>query len=266
MPRKVSKRSYRKRPQKARRSKRRYYRRRYYKRSVIKKPEIRILENQATNQAFNGGYGVGRILNLTRVDASNPAAGVVDIDNVKYTIGNSPITGTGGKLIEGSKVRLKYLYIKGYIKVSGTSEDDFNCKLMVFRWKRNTKNDALTWDELINNTINGKPNLSDPSTWTEAQRLELMYTQDWKNDIKINFYRRIKNLYRRYDDANNIIPFRIRIPLYDCVFTCDSKWETNNWVSYQNASTNGLYFTFLSNQYNDTNTITYKYKLYYTDY
>ena len=254
------KRTYKKRTYK-RRYRKRYYKRRYYK--PLKKPEIHILENQATAQPFNGGYGVGKILNITRVNGSSSNT---DIDQLKYNVGNSPITGIGGKDIEGNKIRLKYLYIKGFIKVSGTDEDDFNCKLMVFRWKRNTKNDDLTWNDLINNTINGKPDLTDPSTWTEAQRLELMYTQDWKNDIKINFYKKVKNLYRKYDDANNIIPFKIRIPLYDCVFTCDCKWETNSYNAFMNASTNGLYFTFLSNQYNNTNTITYKYKLYYTDY
>ena len=255
MPRKVSKRSYRKRPQKARRSRRRYYRRRFYKRSTIKKPEIHIVESAVNEFAFNNStYGVGTFNNLTKISGS----GVSVLDQIQYKLMN--------KNIEGSKVRLKYLYIKGYIKVSGTNEDDFNCKLMIFRWKRNTLNASLGWSDLLNNTTWGNPNLSDPSTWSETERLQLLYMQDWKNDIKINFYKRVKNLYRKYDDANNIIPFKIRVPLYDCVLTCDNSKNGSTYTPNADPSTNGLYFTFLSNQFNETNTISYKWKLYYTDY
>lgn len=254
MPRKVSKRSYKKRTYKPRRYKKRTYRRRFYKRSTIKKPEINIVSGSREEYPFNNAtLGVGTIQNFTAI-SGDPVNGV---DDLQYKLFN--------KNIEGSKVRLKYLYIKGYIKVSGTNEDDFNCKLMVFRWKRNVLNRALTWDDLINNNYNIP--LSTPANWTEAQRLQMLYMQDWKNDIKINFYRRVKNLYRKYDDANNIIPFRIRIPLYDCVMTCDSEKNSNNkFVPVANPSTNGLYFTFLSNQLNENCTISYKWKLYYTDY
>ena len=228
MPRKVyKKRSYKKRPVKARRYKRNY-RRRYYKRSTIKKPEIHIVENSINGIAFNHvNNGLGKFTILNPVGGSS----VSDLDEQQYKI--------LGKNIEGSKVRLKYLYIKGFIKVSGTNEDDFNCKLMIFRWKRNTSNSAINWDELINNSQG--ITLTDPSTWTENQRLQMLYMQDWKNDIKINFYRRVKNLYRKYDDANNIIPFKIRVPLYDCVFTCDSVKSGTTFNPLPNASTNGLY-------------------------
>lgn len=248
------KRTYKKRAYKKRTYKRRYkrtYKRRYYK--PIKKPEIHIVEDTINEFPFNNGtYGVGTFNNLSKVGGSTDG-----LDEIQYTL--------DGKNIDGSKVRLKYLYIKGFIKVSGTNEDDFNCKLMVFRWKRNTANSNITWDNLINNT-NAITNINDPSTWTETDRLRLLYMQDWKNDIKINFYKKIKNLYRKYDDANNIIPFKIRIPLYDCVLTCDNTKSGGLYTPIVNPSTNGLYFTFLSNQFNETNTISYKWKLYYTDY
>ena len=248
------KRTYKKRSYKPRRYKR-VYRRRYYKRSALKKPEIHIVEDAVNEFPFNNStFGLGKFNNLSKITGS----GVSDLDEIQYKL--------MGKNIEGSKVRLKYLYIKGYIKVSGTNEDDFNCKLMVFRWKRNTLNNTLSWVDLLNNTTYGNPNLSDPSTWSETQRLQLLYMQDWKNDIKINFYKRVKNLYRKYDDANNIIPFKIRIPLYDCVLTCDNTKSSSTYTPNPDASTNGLYFTFLSNQFNETNTISYKWKLYYTDY
>lgn len=260
------KRTYKKRAYKKRTYKRRYYKRRVYKRRYykpIKKPEIHIVENDTlTGYAFNNtGFGLGKFVNLTTIKSDL----VDDIDSVKYEV--HPVNSTGsGKLIEGKKIRLKYLYIKGFIKIASTGDaDDFNCKLMVFRWKRNTTNASLLWTNLINNTNN--IDLNDPSTWTEDQRLDLMYKQDWKNDIKINFYRKIKNLYRKYDDANNVIPFKIRVPLYDCVLTCDAFRDSNGKFAANNhPSTNGLYFTFLSNKYDETTIINYKTKLYYTDY
>ena len=239
------KRSYKKKSYKRRYYKRRYYKRRYYKRRYpkpIKKPEIHITENQLGQNAFNNStYGMGLFNNLTVISGSSQN----DKDAIEYKLNN--------KVIDGSKVRLKYLYIKGYIKVFGTNEDDFNCKLMVFRWKRNTTNTFINWSDLINNINNF--NLTDPLTWTEQQRLEMLYMQDWKNDIKVNFSKRIKNLYRKYDDANNIIPFKIRIPLYDCVLTCDCVKNTSTGIYdvISNPSNNGIYFTFLSNQFNETN-------------
>lgn len=256
MPRKVSKRSYRKRPQKARRSRKRFYRRRFYRRSAIKKPEIHILETNYNANPFNdSSYGVGAFQNLTSISQVQPVA---QYDTLVYKLSD--------KTIDGKKIRLKYLYIKGYIKVGASTSadaDDFNCKLMVFRRKRNMSNMSLDWETLINNSPSGAP-----SAWTEDQRLDMMYKQDWKNDIKINFYKRVKNLYRKYDDANNIIPFKIRVPLYDCVLSCDCyKSSTDNkHYAHAHPSTNGLYFTFLSNKYDDNTTINYKVKLYYTDY
>lgn len=275
MVRKYKKRTYK--PRK-RTYKRRIYRRRYYKRRYkpIKKPEIHIVESNYNNVSFNNTTnGMGIINNLTSISSNSDA----DIDNLVFSL--------NGKDIEGKKVRLKYLYIKGYIKVSGHSadysssqtqtggttghiddgvDDNFNCKLMIFRWKRNTVNSSLLWGNLVNN-IDGI-DLTDPSTWTDDDRLSLMYKQDWKNDIKVNFYKKVKNLYRKYDNINNVIPFKIRVPLYDCVLSCDSYKNATDGKFYAHSqpSTNGLYFTFLSNKYDVSTVMNWKYKLYYTDY
>lgn len=252
----------RKRTYKKRAYKRRYkrtYRRRGYKRRFykpIKKPEIHIMESSVGSVFNNSTLGVGTFHNMTDILSD----GATTEDAIVYKI--------QGKPIEGKKIRLKYLYIKGYIKVlSSTDADDFNCKLMVFRRKRNTTNILMQWTTLVNNT--GRiTSINDPTTWTDEQRLQMMYMQDWKNDIRVNFYKKVKNLYRKYDDANNIIPFKIRIPLYDCVLTCDSTFNssTNTFMAQNHPSTNGLYFTFLSNKYDENTYINYKYKLYYTDY
>lgn len=254
MPRKTyKKRTYKKRVYKNRRYKKRFYRRKFYK--PIKRPEIHIVED-TTDITFNdASTGVGNFINLTRIGEGQPEP---QYDDMWFSINN--------KRIDGRKIRLKYLYIKGYIKVSssdGGDADDFNCKLMVFRWKRNTSNSTLTWGTLVNNPPSGSP-----STWSETDRLNMMYKQDWKNDIKVNFSKRIKNLYRKYDDANNIIPFKIRIPLYECVLTCDTTFDTSigRYSALVNPSTNGIYFTLLSNKYDDKVILSYKYKLYYTDY
>ena len=151
----------------------------------------------------------------------------------------------GGKPIEGKKIRLKYLYIKGYIMVSGSSatttnnpngtmnindavDDNFNCKLMVFRWKRNTTNYTLNWTTLMNGITSNSP-----ANWTTADILNMMYRYDWKNDITINFYKKVKNLYRKYDNINNVIPFKMRIPLYDCVLTCDTTFNSTTGYTAQ---------------------------------
>lgn len=135
---------------------RKYYKRRYKKlyRKALKRPEIHIVEKDLGYNFNNGTYGVGQIVKLTEITNSNATA--ADMDDVKFNI--------NGKPIEGRKIRLKYLYIKGYIKVgaqTAADADDFNCKLMVFRWKRNTTNQVLYWGDLMNNA---GFDLNDPSS------------------------------------------------------------------------------------------------------
>ena len=85
--------------------------------------------------------------------------------------------------------------------------------------------------------------------------------------LQLIFYKKVKNLYRKYDNINNVIPFKMRIPLYDCVLTCDTTFNsTTGYTAQNNPSTNGLYFTFLSDKFDSNTSINYKWKLYYTDY
>lgn len=257
MPRKVSKRSYRKRPQKARRSRRRYYRRRFYRRTAIKKPEIHICSD---NIEFSyTGLSNGTINPITLISGTvggGGAEGPENNDLIQFRINNKPI--------EGRKIRLKYLYIKGYLY---SEDNNINGKLFIFRRKKNTQNGPLTWGGLMELPIN----LNNPSTWTTDNINDILYKYDWKNDINNQIKKKVKLIYKSYDNNNNYIPFKIRIPLYDCVLTCDASWSstTPGWTVSSYPSTNDLYISYITNAnmgQGSTHALKLKYKLYYTDY
>ena len=255
MPRKVyKKRSYKKRVYKGRRYKRRYYKRKFYRKSTIKRPEIHISKNNVlflgpnTNPNQNGTF-----VNITTIGGSNAS----NSDDIKFTL--------NGAEIQGRKIILKYLYIKGYLN-STTVEDDINGKLYIFRRKRNVKNNVMDWPTLLDMPFN----LSSPSSWTAENVRDILYCYDWKNDINGQIKHYVKKIYAKYDNTNNIIPFKIRVPLYDCVLTCDSVYDTSGgfFTPQTDASTNGLYLSFITtSNLNDTSVqLKLKYKIYYTDY
>lgn len=256
MPRKVSKRSYRKRPQKARRSRRRYYRRRYYKRNVIKKPEIHICSD---NIEFSHiGLSNGTIKHITSITGTvgSGAQGPENNDLIQFRINN--------KNIEGRKIRLKYLYIKGYLY---SEDNNINGKLYIFRRKKNVSNGPLTWTGLMELPIN----LSSPGSWTTENINDILYKYDWKNDINNVIKKKVKMIYKSYDNNNNYIPFKIRIPLYDCVLSCDASWNSTDqsWEASAYPSTNALFISYITNASmgeGSTHALKLKYKLYYTDY
>lgn len=255
MPRKVVKRSYRKRPQKARRSRRRFYRRRFYKRNPIKKPEIHILKENYEWGATTGLNKNGDMVHITPI-SSVDVAGYNQSDAVEYNFGD--------KKIEGRKIRLKYLYIKGYLDCSQTQQD-VNGKLYIFRKKANINNNSLSWTDLIDMPIN----LSDPTTWTNDDNQKILYCYDWKNDIKGQLKKKIKLFYRAYDNVNNMIPFKIRIPLYDCVLSCDSSYDTTDskWKANNYPSNNAIFLSFINlKPLTGSSRLFLKTKLYYTDY
>lgn len=269
MPRKTYKRrTYKKRTYKARRYKRRYYKRRYY-RKPIKKPEIHILKEEYAYSADEGDKVNGGFINITPISA-DPST---DSDNMKFMIGD--------KQIEGRKIRLKYLYIKGYYQLSysyqGAGEDDtendnnVNAKLYVFRIKKNMSNTFTGWNTFLDMPVN----YNNSDNWTYPNIQDILYTYDWRNDLKTNVVKRVKNLYKAYDNTNNLIPFKIRIPLYDCVLTCDNSYSdnNNNYIAQQYPSTNGILFSFITTGALTSKTaqqraqfLKLKTKLYYTDY
>ena len=247
MPRKVSKRSYRKRPQKARRSRKRFYRRRYYRRNAIKKPEIHISEG-------TGLYsGNGDFSHITAIAGNN----ALHYDDIKYTLNGSDI--------QGRKIRLKYLYIKGYLSCTSSFDDDINGKLYIIRRQKNVSNGGMTWSTLLNMPFG----LNNPANWTADNIKDVLYCYDWKNDLKGQIKHYVKKIYAKYDNTNNIIPFKIRIPLYDCVLSCDAVYDTTNNYYAPSAypSTNAIFLSYLSTQPNNENVkLKLKWKLYYTDY
>lgn len=246
-PRKTAKRTYKRRTYK-----KRYYKRRFYRRyKPIKKPEIRICESMFI---FNQQSQNGQLRHLTEI--SDDGVSKPQANQVKYKL--------NGQDLEGRKIRLKYLYIKGYLQVDNTNNmDDFNAKFYVFRKKKNLDNTALTWTDLLD-----MPEaLVSPGSWDDTQRLDVLYTYNWKNDINGIIKKKVKNLYRRYDNANNIVPFKLRIPLYDCVMSCDTSISNSTYSARIRPSTNDIYYAMISNKaLSNTTFLRVKFKLYYTDY
>lgn len=263
MPRKTyKKRTYKKRAYKTRRYRKRFYKRRFYNKS-IKKPEIHIYKGEQNVININNGV-------LKHLTPINP---VIDLSSGGYTDSDAVEFKLDDKLIDGRKIRLKYLYIKGYFNLFDTSDDNINAKFYVFRYKKNVNNSNLSWSSLMDLPIGV---LDTPTSWTASNKKDILYTYDWKNDINNVIKRKVKNMYRKYDDNNNLVPFKIRIPLYDCVLTCDTKFDSTSgrWTAESVPSTNSLWCAFLTTAtlYSGTgdaetsNYCRYKWKLYYTDY
>lgn len=246
---------------------RKYYKRRYKKsyRKTLKRPEVHILKENV----FFGENMNGALVNLTTITNQNGTTGYNQSDEVQYKIRD--------KNIEGKKIRLKYLYIKGYVNISTTAatDDDNICgKVYVFRRKQNLSNNDLGWNGLLDTPYN----LNDTSNFSNQKVLhDILYVYDWKNDVKQQVKRKVKNIYRKYDDGNNVLPFKIRIPLYDCVLTCDNNYNTqyNKFNAQSFPSTNGIWLSFITTKTLSGNADNYaftdnfmkcKYKLYYTDY
>lgn len=253
MPRKAyKKRTYKKRTYKAKRYRRRYYKRRYYRRKAIKKPEIHIVDDNLTwsyNNLSNGEFK-----NITTITGQVEGTGGGP-DTIKFSI--------NGKGIEGRKIRLKYLYIKGYLY---TTENNVNGKIYVIRRQKNGGNAGMSWQTLLNMPVNVLP-----SNWTDENINDVLYRYDWKNDLNGQIKHYVKSIYKSYDNNNNYIPFKIRIPLYDCVLTCDNEWvpQTQIWIANANPSTNAIYLSYVTNApmgEGSTTSLKLKYKLYYTDY
>lgn len=254
MPRKTyKKRTYKKRAYKTRRYRRRYYKRRYYKKS-IKKPEIHISKNTIdigpSSSVKNGDF-----VNITTIGGTNAS----NSDDIKYTLNNADI--------QGRKIRLKYLYIKGYLSTGSSLDNDINGKLYIIRRVKNVSNGGMTWSTLLDMPFA----LNSPSSWTLDNINDILYCYDWKNDINGQIKHYVKKIYAKYDNTNNLIPFKIRIPLYDCVMVCDSSYDTtsNQFAPSSYPSTNGIFVSYVTN--NNTGQITthqlrLKWKLYYTDY
>lgn len=255
MPRKVyKKRSYKKRVYKGRRYKKRFYRRRFYKKSTIKRPEIHISKDNITflGESSNPNQN-GTFINITTIGGNNAS----NSDDIKYTL--------NGAEIQGRKIRLKYLYVKGYLLTSGSYDDDINGKLYIIRRNKNVSNGGMTWSTLLDMPFG----LNNPSSWTAENIRDVLYCYDWKNDLNGQIKHYVKKVYAKYDNTNNIIPFKIRIPLYDCVMTCDSSFDTTNnvFVPSTNPSTNAIFLSYVSTSgTNPQISLKLKWKLYYTDY
>lgn len=267
-PKKTYKKSYKKRYYK-RRYKKRYskkYRFRKFRKSVS--PEIRQIKgelNYVRNQDGTLTNNRGMIYRLIDIDTQTSAT---EAENVVYRV--------NGKAISGNKIKLKWLYIKGYYRCENTEREGYspsaevNVQLKIFRLFKNISNSQLTWGDIIQN------NLDFTQLTTDAVQRELLYLADMKNDLKGKLWIKTKKIYRKYSPVNSFIPFKIRIPLYDAVVQCDSYKSGNSYIANHDPSTNGLYITMLSPQQVPDGPYTgdaarpyrhlyMKYKIYYTD-
>lgn len=256
MPRKYKKRTGKKKKY----YKRKYYKRKYYKKASVKKPEIRRVTGEIKYGNQEGLYKNGDMFNVTSI-GFDPIPGVIieNNNNVNYKLWTSNIL--------GRKIRLKYLYLKGYLLHNYANNENINAKLFVFDKKRNMDNTGLVWSDVKNTQ-----GLTDNSaTWTSLQTADVLYKYDWSNGLKNFVTHKSKSFYSKYDNINNTIPFKLRVPLYDRVMTCspwiDPAHPNNGWIAKEIPETNAIFLSFLSTDNNMVNTsIVIKWKLYYTDY
>lgn len=257
----------------------RYYKKRYYKKRYGKKYRFRkfrksispeIQQMKGTLEYIQNSDGTlsrtrGAIYRLINPSTQSTAT---EPENVIYNVNN--------RVISGNKIKLKWLYIKGYLRMedaamagSGQSQE-VNVQIKIFRLFKNLTNSSLNWSEIVQDNINYS------QIDTDAVQRQLLYLSDMKNDLKGKLWIKTKKLYRKYTPINSFIPFKIRIPLYDAVVQCDCYKSGNNWVSQDEVSTNGLYISVLSPNefpmapYGSATTRPFKqlymkYKIYYTD-
>ena len=236
------------RPKKTyKKSKKRYYKKRYYKRRYSKKYRFRKFRKSVTPEiqqikgtldytsALDGTVTNhrGYMYNLLTIGTQNSAS---EPENVRFLVNNKPIT--------GSKIKMKWLYIKGYFRCESSSAGSYganevNLQIKIFRLFKNLTNAPLTWKDVVQDNID----YSNSSLDTDAVQRQLLYLSDMKNDLKGKLWIKTKKLYRKYTPINSYIPFKIRIPLYDAVLQCDSYRSGTQFISNSDPSTNGLYIS-----------------------
>lgn len=266
------------RPKKTyKKSKKRYYNKRYYKRRYSKKYRFRKFKKAVTPeiQQFRGTLDYtsgldgsvsnsrGSIYTLLNIATQSSST---QPEDVKFSINGKPIT--------GSKIKLKWLYIKGYYRaespISLGAAADVNLHIKIFRVFKNLTNTPLSWRDVVQDNIDYNNIDSD------AVQRQLLYLSDMKNDLKGKLWIKTKKIYRKYTPINSYIPFKIRIPLYDAVVQCDSYLNGSSFIANSVPSTNGLYLSVLSpTQFPDGpltespnrayKQLFMKYKIYYTD-
>lgn len=258
-------------------ARKRYYKKRYYKKRYSKKYRFRnfrkslspeIQQIKGTFDYIQNADGTvskqrGAIYRLLSPNTNSTGS---DPENVVFNMNNKKIT--------GNKIKLKWLYIKGYLRMEDTAQDsansEVNVQIKIFRLFNNLTNSSLNWDAIVQDNINYSQIDSD------AVQRQILYLSDMKNDLKGKLWIKTKRLYRKYTPINSFIPFKIRIPLYDAVVQCDCYKSGNSWVSNDEVSTNGLYLAVLSpNEFPMSPTsaqpsrpyrqLYMKYKIYYTD-
>lgn len=201
---------------KGRRKGRKYYKRKYgkgykkrYYKKIIKSPEIHKSEQEIRfiNGAFdhydNGTHqyiGCGYLTPLTTITYNN--FNQVFLNGVK---------------IQGKKVFLKYIYVKGYYfnvhQNRVGDENNFLGRLGVYIQRQNLNNQPLItsalYDSRANNPAEYVP--ADNADWTIEDIRNVLYKVDYKPDTYRSVKKYHKNIYRTYDNCNNTIPFKKRI-------------------------------------------------------
>lgn len=244
---KYKKRRYRKRYRKGRKYyKRKYgkgYKKRYYNK-IIKSPEIHKSETEI--RFINGAFdhfddgvhnyiGCGYLTPLTRVS---------------YNEHNQTLI--NGIKIQGRKIFLKYIYIKGYYynahpNVYG-NENNFLGRLGVYIQRQNINNQPLDTSALYDNNPLHKADYVPPDNadWTLEDLRNILYKVDYKPDTYRSVKKYHKNIFFRYDNANNTVPFKKRIIVNKVVEIDDdlNEEETPSTIPSRNACWMNLIFPF----------------------
>lgn len=249
-------------------SKRRYYKRRYNKYKKYKKrynkykyhmirgtPEL--YKTDQTVIYHSGAYDYlgrnsnGQIMNLC-----------------KFTKNGDQIYMNGQK-INGTKIRMKYIYIKGYIKIGthdvNNPDRGMDLRLSVYRKYKNVTNDGLNYSDLYDDSL--VPN--NPGEWgydTNGFSTEhnILYNYEYKGDVKgnIKIYETKKHI--TYKNYNDYIPFKLRVSC-NCVLQVD---EVN---TNQYSSKNAFFMAFMQTHAGEfeasgPNLARIRIRTYFTDY
>lgn len=257
------KRRYKKRSYKKKRYNRRW-KRHYYKKYIRKAPEI---HRSKIDYYFNNTTGDITADGITYLKNGS----MVSLTNFTKNEFNQLLL--NGVPVDGRKVNLKYIYIKGYKDIGDANNDNetdqennFYGRMAVYCQRLNTSNGSLSYTQLYNGNLFNLDN----TTWTEKNIRDILYKADYRDDTFRSIRKYHKKFYNKYDDANNTLPIKKRIVL-NKVIECDDEATSNSTDPQRIPTRNALWLSDITKPGVSNSNWTHIYthltvSLYWTDY